>query len=359
MHTRRERRSMLMFVLTLGWAGFLAGCPGVGGCPGPILNPYNAVIELQQLDITLNGSESLNTSWGSVGLTFDTTDKVLYFNLSVGGNWVIRNLPIQSLPEPDKDARQTVHVAFDLGIEEGEEITEKYAGFRLLDAPSDAAPAEALTAVGDGEVVFSAGIVIPPVKLTLLPPPVILGGLIVDGAAHDSGFPNQEAGVAECVPAGVSNSVKWLNDKYGLEIEEDNTSIETMKIATDWGENGCPFDFYEWKAWYMQHWGLPIATETSTSFDDAIQAVKDGKDVELVADSHLAAVTGIVKLADGRYVVAITHDTAQGKEGGAKTEYITYDPATGKIAGGTFMDGGDFHYFVIESAIVSTEQTAG
>ena len=57
----------------------------------------------------------------------------------------------------------------------------------------------------------------------------------------------------------------------------------------------------------------------------------------------------ITDLGGGKYKIAVAYDTKQGKNGGTKTESITYDPGTKKFAGSPgFFDRSSFRYAVVE-----------
>ena len=67
-------------------------------------------------------------------------------------------------------------------------------------------------------------------------------------------------------------------------------------------------------------------TATAANCDAAIQALKDGKDVELDGAGHVARVVAMTKNADGSYNITVAHDTNQGNKGGQKVETVKYDP---------------------------------
>ncbi|MGQ9706716.1 MAG: hypothetical protein ACUVWP_06930 [bacterium] len=148
--------------------------------------------------------------------------------------------------------------------------------------------------------------------------------------------------------------MKYLNDLYNLGLNDDQTSVATMKKATRWN-NGCGDDWWKYKNDYMNALGYPINTEKivgdqTTIFDRAGTAIKEGKDVELCLSGHCVAVLSITKTGEYTYSVDIVHDNKQGKVGGTVIETITYDSRTNKFTGGgRFINGKKFKFFVVES----------
>jgi len=70
------------------------------------------------------------------------------------------------------------------------------------------------------------------------PPDIYPGGAFAQVLFCRSDYPNQLCGKNECAPAAVSNSIRWLNKTYGLEIDASKLDIEYWKKALDWTEGG-------------------------------------------------------------------------------------------------------------------------
>jgi len=310
---------------------------------------------LDQLSFQLDGNNTGNSAWGSVtlGVPGGSPD-VRYFNMRVGEKWVACNIPVT----PDNfsvDSFFDVFFSIDLGIEAGTAINSIQAFPLLSNEPLTSPPPVVFNIpVGQDILTFNSGLTGFPVELFL--PSVISGGKVQNANSarlenYDPNTQNQEAGLNECVPVAASNSLKYLDNNSTTDISP-TTSIDNMKDATGWDADGCGIDWADKKNNYMKAHDHPISTTNTTGFETALQAIKDGKDVELSGGWHAAMVTGISKTDDGKWSVEISHDTKQGKAGGTKTETIIYDPATGKFSGSPgFFDGSIFRFFTIESII--------
>lgn len=316
-----------------------------------VLNPYNAELLFEQIDLNLDGEMTNNSSCGSVVLTYDGSSEVLYFNLAVNDEWTIQNIPIVSIE--GAGVRQSITFWFDLGVEDGTEVTELHYAYDVTTTVRDTIPTVTYTAeVVDRSVIFYPGLLVDLVYIDL--PNIIFGGKVTDYALVSDWNKtkyNQDCGNNECVPTAVSNSLKWLKDKHGLTYPEDPT-IERMKEATGWGPGGCssgwPTDNPENKDQYMSDNGYPITTTTTTDVAEALNQVKLGQDVELDGHGHVAMIVGIAKLDNGNYSILVAHDTKQGTAGGTRIESTIYNPNTKTFTPSHNFQGPNFDGFVIE-----------
>ena len=335
-------------------------------------------IQLFQIDHTYDEDVQLDSEFGWVELEFTGKAAPEYFNLTINDDWVIQNVPI--LPVAGEGELQTVNLGFPLDVEPGTDISEVKAGVSLTSEVKTEAPKSnislgiltALVKIFNGQDAFSALTSGDAVKEF---------GDEVDGdnwAVHGTAFPNQEAKKNECVPAAVSNSLKFLKDKnpdtLGTVKDEDigigsiGGGIGTTATGTA-GKNGKA----TWpgkKDKYLKDKKIGITTTavpaeqsftgeaTAADCDKALQAIKDGKDVELQGLTHCAAIVGMAKLKNGKYVIYVAHDTKQGEEGGQKVEKIIYDPsaATPKAEGGAGFNGKNIFGFVIEEATAAPQE---
>lgn len=311
----------------------------------PEKNPFHAAFEFHQLDFFWVNREEPNTPWGSATLGYERARTILYLNLAVGKRWVVRNIPV-----PASTERAHFTFGFDLGVTKGTNVTTLEYAYELTSNVLTTMPGDFKRAsVTDRSYVIAPGFQ-EGTPILQDPPDAEFGDSVADSAFHEGEFPNTGAGDKECVPAAVSNSLKFLNAKYKLRLTEEEMSIPTMKRATgfipDWG---CGYGWYETKDRYMKANGYGVTTRKITDFDQIIKEIKAGQDVELLGDWHCAAVVGIARLANGKYVIYVAHDTEQGEKGGEITEKIIYDPETGKFEGSPgFFDGSGFSYFVVE-----------
>lgn len=377
---------------------------GLFGCGDDVVGPepYNAQLDFYQVNFDLDGNVTTDSAWGSVDLTHDGSFDVLFFNLAVDGRWVIQNVPVLSFAVAGGE--QTLTFDFDLGVNDGTDVTQLEYAFDLATTMATAAPTDYSTAsVSDLNVVISGGAGTETgtgwVGTTynddgLLPgdpPEKEVGGEVVDKAVREGENPadyvgddhspkyNQDCGKGECVPTAVSNSLKWLRDKNSDLVYPEDPTIEKMKGAcgfrgSDWGCPPWSGTFYgqgELTAWqilkdaYMREQKYPITTMWDHNLgdkatrvgacDDAIDAVKHGKDVELHVrhsgdGGHGAMVVAVAKVKEEgtgkiKYVFYVAHDTEQGPNtSGTKVEKTIYDPENDVFEGGKWIDGG--HLFI-------------
>lgn len=331
-------------------------------------------IRLEQISYEFDGQVQEFSSYGSVEIGFIGPLFPKYFNLSVNGMWVIQNIPL--LPHAGPDVPQTVTMGFDLGTPPGMPVPAVSAGWDITDTPQGAPPAEEPdvpveprpTSGGSGRSVEEPA---PPITV---PDPVNEYGDELDGenfAVHGTAFPNKDCGTNECVPTAVSNSLEFLQNTTGSPPAGKPTDIGTMKTATNWSpgtptrSSGSPEGWADTKRQYMDDNGYGITTEehpdpddmnheaTAAECDAAMQAIRDGKDVEVNGGHHTAAVVGMAKLANDCYVMYVAHDTRQGEDGGCRIEKIIYcpDSPNPRASGGApgFFGGDKINGFTVES----------
>jgi hypothetical protein len=222
-----------------------------------------------------------------------------------------------------------------LGVPHGTDVAELEYAFDLtadvrMTMPDDFRKAS----VADRSFVMSSGI--KGETLTYADPPAVeIGDKIVVGTMWGHlgvKFPNQDCGPMECVPAAVSNSLNFLNDKYNLKMSKTRMDIISMKQATGW-DNGCALDWPDSKKEWMEKYNYPVTTRTETNLDKVIDEIKRGQDIEVYSPVHCAVLIAIGKMANGKYILYVAHDTKQGEEGGVRIDKVTYDPTTGRFEG--------------------------
>lgn len=321
-------------------------------------------VNFSQIDFYLDGVPTLNSDWGSVNFTFTGQESIMYFNLVANGSWQVQNMPVLSIE--GEGVNQSISFAFDLGVPSGTTVTSLNYGYTFTNTTIGSMPAETETAVVfDQEVIISSGaegVAIPPVQ----PAKPLIGGAAVSAKMfeHDN-FPNQDCGWNQCCPAAVSNSLKFLNKKHKMGLNDNNLSIDKMKNATKWKvpprKIGCYIDhndhrpegarnaWWEDKKAYMEKNKIPVTTRKITDLSKLIAEGAKGQDIEIVGDWHTAAVVGMTDLGGGKYEIVVAHDTKQNETGGTKKDKITYDPATKKFTGSPgFFHNSSFRYAIVE-----------
>lgn len=310
------------------------------------------VLELRfyQMDFIFDENTYEDTDWGSVDLFYVGQEPFLYFNLAVNGEWQIQNIPVLSGRGVDVDQVMTYY--FDLGNEVGEEVTEITYGYALTEDILLSMPTETHTAIAaDDYIVMTSGFGGEMPDLAEAQP--LVGGKVSSTKKHaHKDFPNQECDKKECAPAAVSNSLKFLNDKYKLGLTDAQTSIAEMKKATKWN-NGCALNFWEDKKKYMEDKNYPITTRKMTNMDDIIKELDAGQDIEIVESwnngnsAHATCLIGATKLNNGNYSLDVVDDTKPGELGGTSNpRTYKYDKNTGKINETGFIT--KFEYAIVE-----------
>ena len=316
-------------------------------------------LNFQQSSINLYGANATpqsatpNSDWGSLDYTYMGPSSIQYFNLTVNGVWRVQNMPL--LSNEGFGNPSTLTFNFSLGNAAGTSVPTVSYGYSTTLATQPVAPVmnnAANLTVRD----INAGTAEGGDLLGLTPAPgALLGGVGGFNSAGHANFPNQDCGVNFCAPVSVSNSLQFLNAKHILGMAAADISTAAIAAAIGTTGAGTPIGWWNQKDAYMKAKNLPITTVTSASAQDAIDAIKAGKDVELGGGGHRAALVGIAALDDGRYAIDVAHDTNQGNAGGTKIERGILDPTagtTGKITGITFWNNADFRNFVIESPVV-------
>ena len=342
-------------------------------------------LEFYQSDFVLDGTAYTNTDWGSVDLTYTGSASIMYLNVAVNGSWQIQNIPV--LSQEGVGVTHTKNYSFDLGVTSGTSVTGLTYDYSLTTSTMLTMPTGSNSAVvGDRTFTMSSGV--NGTTATLTSAAQLIGHMVI-GAAHvNSGFPNQDCGVDECVPTAVSNSLQFLNAKKNLGIDAGKITIDKMKEAVNWGTKtvastpGAKIDRIlnpyllkddphectgawithdataaegEKNAWwqdkdaYMKANGLPITTKIITNLGDLAAELDDDQDVELQGDWHTAAIVGLTEFTNGCFAIDVAHDTKQGTLGGTMVQTIIYCPTTGKFIGSPgFFDGSVFRYAIVE-----------
>lgn len=359
MHPRITVLRMAAVALAIAW-----GLASAGASVPTLL--------FSQLDINLDGAVYQDSEWGAIDLDYTGYSQVMYFNVAVNGNWCVQNMPL--LSREGLGVSTSAFYTFNLGFPRGQDVPSLSYDYAITSDVQPVMPSGSqYAAVGPATVNLSGGFRDTVMGLLAVAPALRVGGAVVAGTAHKhSGFPNQECGSMECVPAAVSNSLQFLNKKKNLHMDPNSITIAKMKVATKWEATGCwtrpdpnrPAGqrnaWWQDKNLYMQdpNHPLPITTR-QIDFENATEAQRRDRleelgremdanqDIEFNMPGHTAALIEIVKHVDGKYKLTIAHDIKQGQAGGTKEEELAYDPATNRFTG-VFGTNSEFLYAVIE-----------
>lgn len=203
---------MLLFSLLT----VFTGCNGDGGAP--ILEG----VAFSQIDFTWPESEVFNSNIGQVDVDVETIRSAFgieegFINISTELGWVVKNLPVFS-----DFSYPRISTRFKLSTSSGTDITSLdaivlFSPEPLFELPSGEPQTfpvgdKALNAQGKGIPIadFTPS---PPIPEALL---FIPGGFTFE--CEQVGHQNIEAADNQCGPAATANSLKWLEDTFGINI---------------------------------------------------------------------------------------------------------------------------------------------
>jgi hypothetical protein len=304
------------------------------------------------LDFNFDGEITVDSDWCVFDLAFEGSNKLQYLNFISDNIWSIRNLPVISIEGDDVD--QIQRFWFPLNIESGTPVTEITYGFELTNEILTSPPMEILSDMveSDGYEIYNSGDsdMFPEEPASGMP---YEGGEVADPIQHrHSNFPNQEAGEHECAPTAVSNSLKYLNNRFELGLTDDQISIERMRTACGFRPGwGC--DMNTWwldKDAYMRRNDYNISTTRFFINKIGLIAgeIDKGQDVEMELFGHTVSVVGIVDHENGNYTITIAHDSNQtNPNGGCVVESGVFNTTTSRWTGALSSYRG-INYFVVE-----------
>lgn len=324
-----------------------------------------------QLHFDFSGTITPNSEWGVVDLQFIGIEQIMYLNLTLDTAWVIENMPI--LSTRGFGLEQVQRYWFDIGdagvpvsaLMYGLTLTPTISGKPLLSATALVTPD--FVHIHSG---FTGG---PPGGGGPGPAGKQKGGqAVLPNPKMHQNFPNQQSPPNYCVPAGVSNSLQWLNSKNNLGMNPNAISIPTL--ATAFGTNpanGTPRNtIYENKKNHCKKNKLPITTRkfSGSRIADVAKEIKNGQDVELMVTwigqggkGHCVAVTGITDHGNGKYSLVITHDKDQNDNTqGTVDENATYDKDAKKWGGALSNASGQSNdiMYLVECPAVKSKQSS-
>jgi hypothetical protein len=330
---------------------FILATTGCRGGRDPATAAATAAFE--QISFVLPGGEVLvpQSEWAFalVSAPRDSADR--YVNVSVDENWVVENLILPAMATAEDSV--SFAYSFGLGVTRGDTVKTLRYGLAVTPEPLGTAPdSRSQAAVTQTRVTLTCRDGAPPELATGTR---ARGGKIVPGsrARHNAPktIPNQEAGTNECAPVGVSNSLQWLNGRYDLGLADADISIDAMKAAVGWQAEGAPADWAARKDAHMQASGFPVTTRYTRSIEEARDGIREGCDVELDLDGHVAVIVGMAQFEDGSWQIELREDLEQGARRRREEPHpmARYDPTSRRFTGKGYdmvVDG-----FVVECPI--------
>jgi hypothetical protein len=289
-----------------------------------------------QTNINFDGHIQDNSDWGSFILTHTGFPTSKYLNVSVNTpgittQWQIQNAVITNTEEPGIIQRTSFD--FDIG-DAGIDVTGINYGISITDSPQVTAPViTSFASVYDLPRVFHNGINSSPYPVVFIFTAAVpfAGGIgpvqEISVPYEIKGLPNQQCGKMECVPAAISNSLKFLNMKHNLMMDTNKISIDSMKKACGFIDSvkGSPVDWALKKKKYMEDNNFPITTRImSPEYLDSLRLyeLRNNQDVEIgvmskrvndtIKYAHVIAVNSIYHRKDGTFDITYSDDADQG-----------------------------------------------
>jgi hypothetical protein len=295
-------------------------------------------------------SSTQNSAWGQVVVDFTGFSDVRYFNLNVDGVWVVQNMGIQS--SYGAGINQQIATMFDLGVADGIDLSSiDYASSFTVD-PLQNSPIGALQHGTVSDIDYQIGAVGGVDLGTPGDPPKPKpkgdhGKPVMEGhLPMIDKFDNQVQGPYECVPAAISNSLKYLQSTGKLRLNLD-TDIKSLKKVVKWGSDGTGEG---WEALKRDKYAGVLSTQITHGYNrqdhlpKIIKALKEGKDVEISMNGHVAVVAGARVYADGTVEFDLFDDNQKdNKKDPLRTVVVAPDKRS--------IDGKKILGFVVESAV--------
>lgn len=318
-------------------------------------------IAFYQVNFNLDDVTTPNSSWGVLQLNFTGSTRIQYLNLITNDSWSIQNLPLLSVEGAETE--QSQRFWFPLGVQNGNDVSLIDYGYQISEQILDTAPILDLSAPvhDDDYMIFNGGRDVT-MNTTWPEATVVVGGTVIDTILHvKSEVPNQEAGINECAPTAISNSLLYLNDQHNLGIDPSELTIGKMKTASNWDAGGCWIwhnearpageknAFWEDKKAYIEDKGWSITTKRILPADisQVIAEIDACEDIEAEIGGHTVCVVGMADLGSGKYSVTIQHDKSQSTAGGLVTETGIWNSNTNTWSGA--LAGWGLNYFIVES----------
>jgi hypothetical protein len=151
---------------------------------------------------------------------------------------------------------------------------------------------------------------------------------------------NKPQGRNQCAPGAVSNSLRYLHARGQGNLDEAPISIAGLAGVLGTDADGSPADWPERKQAYFN----ANPQSGAAVIDEVIQAIRDGKDVELDLAGHVVFVAGIRVYPDRIELDIYDDNQTDDKKDPKRTVVLKSDGAGGWTCDGFKVDG-----FVIEA----------
>jgi hypothetical protein len=368
---RRGVRAALVLAAITALAGVAAAQPVVHTRPAPArLTAFEGpgfalgTVGVEQIDWVGPWAATPDSNWGRLTLHHRGVGGVMFINVRIGDDWVIRNMGVES--PLGVGAPQTVSTFFPIAPEHGVAVeivqmdlvatTVPIETFDPMFIPPTAridSFFDVFFAVQSTQVALGAehGAVGMPCPVLFLPP-IWIPGMPLSGAQlpDQDKVDNKPQGPNQCAPGAVSNSLRYLHARGLGNLGDAPISTEGLGEVLGTDADGSPQDWPERKqSFFNANPQYRICTKIlegagASVIDEVVQAIRDGKDVELDLAGHVVFVVGIRVYPD-RVELDIYDDNQTDNEKDPKrTVVLKSDGAGGWTCDGFKVDG-----FVIEA----------
>ncbi|MHC4385668.1 MAG: DUF7901 domain-containing protein [Planctomycetota bacterium] len=288
-------------------------------------------------------------AWGRVTMDVTLPKGIYYFNLVLGdGRWAIPNMSVESTGDP-----QTVSARFDLGVPDGQPITQidyQYCG--LSSVPAQEPPTGQTQTASVPEVEYQIGF--EDETVVMVDPSWIVDYCPVKVSAqlpNIGSVVNQPQGTNQCAPGAISNSLKYLQANGKIPASKD-TSISKVGSVIGTTASGTPASWYR-KKQSNSYFTDVVTTRyitaplTLAKCQQLAKEIKDGQDIEMDLKGHVEMLAGIRVKCNN----TVDLDLFDDNQTDAVSDPMHTSPVTGAPLGGTgaqYVDGMELERFVIE-----------
>lgn len=320
-------------------------------------------VGLEQIDWVGPFTPTTNSNWGRFTFDFAGREGLFYLNVMVGNQWVIRNMGVSSPMGPG--AHHTISTFFPIAPFHGIPVEMVQLDLIATTAPIVSPNPQFIPPSMVIDSFFDVFYTVQSQDLMLgsewgwtnLPLPVLMAPPAAPAGPTDSAelpdqdkIDNKPQKPNECAPGAVSNSLRYLAARGIGNLGTAPISISGVGGILGTDENGTPQDWPTRKqAYFNAHPEYRICTEIVAGAGPAaiakvVQAIRDGKDVELDLDGHVCFVAGIRVYADRVELDVYDDDQTDDKKDPKRTVVLKSDGAGGWTCDGMKVDG-----FVIEA----------
>lgn len=320
-------------------------------------------VHVEQIDWVGPFEPTIDSNWGRFTLDFAGREGMFYLNVRVGDDWVIQNMGVES--PLGVGAQHTMGTFFPIAPAHGVPIELVQMDLVATSMPIGTFDPRFIPPTLVVDSFFDVFYTVESNDLLLgsehgalgLPcpiffPPVWLPEIPLKSAQlpEQDKIDNLPQKPNECAPGAVSNSLRYLRARGQGALATAPIGITDIGGVLGTDAEGTPAD---WPTRKQNHFNANpqyrictkiLAGAGSDVINEVVQAIQDGKDVELDLQGHVVFVAGIRVYADRVELDVYDDDQTDNKKDPKRTVVLKSDGAGGWTCDGFKVDG-----FVIES----------